>query len=113
MIQTLSAITYAQNNRWIPSFCNKYKHHKLRIDPGYYKRSGTRHEQQPNACSPQRGLFALGAVSPASLSRKQKPEDRRKSEDDVLDAPKAKTPTKKDVATASPRAREKTPLLPK
>ena len=59
------------------------------------------------------GEGALGAVSPASLSRKQKPEDRRKSEDDVLDAPKAKTPTKKHVATASPRAREKTPLLPK
>jgi len=60
------------------------------------------------------GEGALGAVSPASLSRKQKPfaKDRRKSEDE-RDAPKAKTPTKKDIATASPRAREKTPLLPK
>jgi hypothetical protein len=58
------------------------------------------------------GEGALGAVSPASLLRKQKPEDRRKSEDE-RDAPKAKTPTKKDIATASPRAREKTPLLPK
>ena len=58
------------------------------------------------------GEGALGAVSPASLLQKQKPEDRRKSEDE-RDAPQAKTPTKKHVATASPRAREKTPLLPK
>ena len=53
------------------------------------------------------GEGALGAVSPASG---QKPL-RRKSEDE-RDAPRAKTPTKRG-ATASPRAREKTPLLPK
>ena len=53
------------------------------------------------------GEGALGAVSPASG---QKPL-RRKSEDE-RDTPRAKTPTKRG-ATASPRAREKTPLLPK
>ena len=53
------------------------------------------------------GEGALGAVSPASG---QKPL-RWKSEDE-RDTPRAKTPTKRG-ATASPRAREKTPLLPK